>query len=243
MCIAEGGESITILLVLLIAVGGSTWLTKLRTTDWDRELWMAVYSINADGSPATTEYIKDLDEGSFDIIEEYMRHEIQRYGIQMPSPLLVKLRNEVSEKPPQPPATGKPLDAILWSLQLRYWAYRVVQTDNNIPADIKMFIIYHDPKITQRVPHSLGLEKGLIGVVHAFASYDMADENKVIITHEMLHTLGATDKYNPATNQPLYPEGFAHPNVSPLYPQDKAEIMGGRIPLARLRERYRTWGG
>ncbi|HNZ57368.1 MAG TPA: hypothetical protein PKL58_08425, partial [Methylophilaceae bacterium] len=54
----------------------------------------------------------------------------------------------------------------------------------------------------------------------------------VILAHEMLHTLGATDKYNLATTLPIYPEGFAEPNKAPRYPQDFAELMGGRVPIS-----------
>ena len=49
--------------------------------------------------------------------------------------------------------------------------------------------------------------------------------------HEILHTVGASDKYNPRTNQPLYPIGFAEPDRDPVFPQKKAEIMAGRVPL------------
>jgi hypothetical protein len=60
----------------------------------------------------------------------------------------------------------------------------------------------------------------------------MTEENNVIVAHELLHTLGATDKYDPSTTQPLFPAGFADPEQSPLYPQKFAEIMAGRIPLS-----------
>ncbi len=51
------------------------------------------------------------------------------------------------------------------------------------------------------------------------------------IVHELMHTLGATDKYGQA-NMPVHPQGYAEPYRDPLYPQRKAEIMGGRIPLS-----------
>src|SRR5262249_43264658 len=82
-----------------------------------------------------------------------------------------------------------------------------------------------------RLAHSIGLQKGLLGVVNAFASAAMDAENNVVITHELLHTFGATDKYDPASNRPLFPEGYAQPTARPLYPQRKAEIMAGRIPI------------
>ena len=59
---------------------------------------------------------------------------------------------------------------------------------------------------------------------------------QVVITHELMHTLGASDKYD-AANLPLHPQGFAEPERRPLYPQRAAEIMGGRIPLAPGRAR------
>jgi hypothetical protein len=51
------------------------------------------------------------------------------------------------------------------------------------------------------------------------------------MAHELLHTLGSTDKYALGTNLPLYPHGFADPAAEPRYPQTKAELMAGRIPL------------
>ena len=56
----------------------------------------------------------------------------------------------------------------------------------------------------------------------------MAGANNVVIAHEILHTLGATDKYDLATLAPLYPAGYAEPDREPLYPQSFAEIMAGR---------------
>ena len=61
----------------------------------------------------------------------------------------------------------------------------------------------------------------------------MVKQNNVIITHEFPHTLGATDKYDPATNQPVYPDGYANSDLQPLVPQRFAEIMAGRTPVSQ----------
>ena len=53
------------------------------------------------------------------------------------------------------------------------------------------------------------MRKGKIGVIHVFANAEQAGQNAVIIAHELLHTFGATDKYDFATLQPLYPQGHA----------------------------------
>ena len=73
----------------------------------------------------------------------------------------------------------------------------------------------------------------MIGRVNVFASRDMARQNNVVITHEFLHTLGATDKYDPATDQPTYPDGYANPDQLPVVPQRFAEIMAGRTPVSK----------
>jgi hypothetical protein len=51
----------------------------------------------------------------------------------------------------------------------------------------------------------------------------------MVVTHELLHTLGASDKYDPGTGQPLAPQGLGDPDQSPLYPQRTGEIMAGRV--------------
>jgi hypothetical protein len=102
---------------------------------------------------------------------------------------------------------------------------------------IVLFLLYHDPALTQSLPHSAGLQRGLTAVVHLFASRSQEAQNRVVITHELLHTFGATDKYDLSTGLPLYPEGFAEPQLIPRYPQQLAEIMAGRMPLAATEAR------
>jgi hypothetical protein len=120
---------------------------------------------------------------------------------------------------------------MFWSLELRFWAWRVSGHERE-PEDIRMFVLFHDPKLTPSVPHSLGLTKGLIGVVYAFAAPEMNGANDVVIAHELLHTLGATDKYDPVTDAPRYPDGYGDPRLLPLYPQKTAELMAGRRMLS-----------
>jgi hypothetical protein len=72
----------------------------------------------------------------------------------------------------------------------------------------------------------------MLGVVHAFAARRAAAPNDVVITHELMHTLGATDKYDPETDAPRFPDGYAEPDRQPLLPQVHAEIMAGRMMIS-----------
>lgn len=72
-------------------------------------------------------------------------------------------------------------------------------------------------------------------MIQLFADRRHTLQNNVIVLHELLHTIGATDKYDPQTNLPVYPDGYAHPDRKPLHPQKRAEIMGGRIAISEIK--------
>jgi hypothetical protein len=223
----------TILVLILINVAVGTWLTRVRSTSWEHPLRVMMFPIDADGSPATAAYIAGLRKDAFQPIAEFMRAEAQRYGVSAYAPVDVYLGAEIFTRPPDPPFGGNALQVALWSLQVRFWARRNADYDGPAP-DVRMFVLYHDPERVTSVAHSLGLQKGLIGVVNAFASEGQQAQNNVIIAHELLHTVGATDKYDTRSggNMPAYPDGFAEPDKDPVLPQDYAEIMAGRIPLS-----------
>lgn len=118
---------------------------------------------------------------------------------------------------------------------MRWWAGRIASDQDEIVPDVRIFIRYYAPIAISgghRLENSVGLEKGMVGVVNAFAGRRHAAVNNVIIAHEFLHTLGATDKYEPASGLPVFPAGYAEPQRTPLLPQRYAEIMGGRIAMS-----------
>jgi len=223
---------IALLLIVLVGVAASAWLTKLRTTSWERPLRVAVFPINADGSPDTARYIEALSVDSFRSIADFMTQEAQRYELALQTPVDLFLAPQIQRVPPPPPFGGNIVQVMLWSLQLRYWVWVNAEFAGPKPH-VRMLVLYFDPQHATRVAHSLGLQKGLIGVVNAFATRSQNAQNNIVIAHELLHTVGATDKYDPATNQPLYPQGYAAPEQQPLLPQRFAEIMGGRVPLTQ----------
>jgi len=206
------------------------WLTRTRTTSWETTLRVSLYPIVADGQAATREYVSQLSREDFAGIESFLQAEAPRYGVTLPEPLRIWLRPALDQLPPLPPRERSLFGTMGWSLNLRWWASRREAAQLRPRGNARIFVLYYDPASTPAVAHSLGLKEGLIGIVHAFASREQAPTNNVVIAHEVLHTLGATDKYDPATGQPRYPEGYAEPDASPRYPQKVAEIMGGRIP-------------
>ena len=219
------------LLMVLFIVGMGSYLTSQNSTDWREPLWVKLYPINADGRDATISYINKIKEKDFLVIEDFVRDEAKRYGVKIDQPVKIILGEQITKLPPVLPDQPGLLSIMQWSLKLRWWAHEVTSEQAGPQPDIRMFLIYHDPVKSPALMHSIGQKEGLIGVVNVFATRSQNQTNNFIIAHEMLHTLGATDKYDYANNMPLFPDGFADPEKQPLYPQSNAELMGGRIPL------------
>jgi hypothetical protein len=222
---------ILILLLLLLVVAVTTCQDRYLTTRWRDPLYVAVYPIAADDSRATRAYLAALDVETFKPVDRFFAREAQRYHLGTNEPIKIRLRPELLDRPPMRASDTGIFATALWSLRLRYWAWRVSGHAGE-PDDIRIFILYHDPALTPTVPHSLGLTKGLIGVVYAFGAPEMNGANDVVIAHELLHTVGATDKYSEVNDAPRFPDGFGDPAQRPLYPQQWAELMAGRRMLA-----------
>ena len=221
---------ILFLLLILLFVAASTLFSRLSTTDWDETLYVAIYPINADGSDAARNQIASISKNQFIDIEQYFAREAIRYTQTSVKPIEIEIAPEVKELPPVLDRGGNFLQTGLWSLKLRWWASE--HDTAEISPDIKVFLLYYDSNQVEVLDHSVGLEKGLVTVVKAFTGRRNTKRNNVIIAHELLHTVGATDKYDLYSNLPAFPNGFADPDQWPLYPQKRAEIMGGRIPLS-----------
>jgi hypothetical protein len=223
---------ILFLLLVLAAVAVQQWLDRVHTQSWQSTLWVGVYPLNGDGSPDAQRYLDTLTEKDFAGIETFFAREAHRYGVALEAPVHIELFPVGSRLPPALEAGAGPLGIAWWSLKLRWFSARVGEVPGRVPVRIRIFVLYHDPATFAHVPDSHGLQKGLVGVVHAFAARSMAGGNNIVIAHELMHILGATDKYDPVTEQPAYPVGFADPDRTPLYPQNDAEIMAGRRALS-----------
>jgi hypothetical protein len=218
---------VAILLVVLLLVALTAWQDRYHSTQWKTPLYVAIYPIAADGSPVTRAYVDALNYERFKPIDGFMAQQAARYGVGIEDPIKTRLRPPLASLPPQRAPDAGLFGTVLWSLRLRFWAWRMSGSAHE-PEDIRMFVLYHDPALTPSVPHSLGLAKGLLGVVYAFADPVMNGANNVVIAHELMHTLGASDKYNQADDSPRFPDGYGDPAQQPLFPQRTAELMAGR---------------
>lgn len=222
---------ISLLLAILSVIVLNLWLSKVSTQTWNSSVSVALYPINADQRTDTQGYIDALDIVHFEPISRFMQKQAEQYGIALSPVVSIQLAPPLTSLPPKINSNANVLQSVIWSLKMRWWSW---QNDNwsEYPPDVRIYLQYYSPNNYQQLGHSLGLQKGMIGLVNGFAGIDYIGRNNVVITHELMHALGASDKYNLITGEPDYPEGYADSEQQPLLPQTRAEIMGGRVKVS-----------
>jgi hypothetical protein len=224
-----GTVRLAILLAVLAFVALGAWLDRSRSTDWDAPLRVTIYPVAGAGDAAVRNRVATLSADDFGAITEFFASEAGRHGVALEEPVRIRVSHAVSGQPPLPPDDAGVIGIAAWSLRFRYWAWRVAIDDPLPTPDVQVFALFHAGDGARAVPDSLGLSKGLMALAHLYAGADAQGSNQVVLAHELLHTLGATDKYDRATGLPVVPDGLGDPEQSPFFPQHFGEIMAGRI--------------
>ena len=229
---------IAILLTVLLVVVGNKYLTENRLSSWQKPLWITIYPVLAESGEDIRRYAENLEADSFRNIGKFLQQQASAYGRVLETPVIMQVARPLTEIPPALPTENSGLNIALWSLKMRWWSWMNGSQDGLAPDDIKMYVLYQKGNANKPLERSVGIKNGGYGVVNAVASRQQAAFNRILITHELLHIIGASDKYNLSTGQPFEPDGLANPDQSPLYPQKRAEIMGARI--ATSADRWRS---
>ena len=195
--------------------------------NWDKHTKIVLHPINMDGQEATQKYIDSLTEKHFEPMEIFVKENSIKYR-NKEIDFDVVLGDQVYRKPrlPNEETAASMLKVILWSLECRFfgvWNYKA----DDWGASSVMYLAYYNPKTTDELSRSTALERGRVGVVNLYVGE--TGTNNHIILHETFHTFGGEDRYDSDTGVPIHPQGYAEPNKVPLFPQKKAEIMGGYI--------------
>jgi hypothetical protein len=222
------------LLAVLAFVALGAWLDRSRSRDWDAPLRVTIYPLPAVADDDVRAYARGLQAADFAGVADFIAAEAERHRVALVEPIQLRVSHAAQASPPALSEQPGVLSIMLWSLRLRFYAARVAWRDPLPTPDVQVFATFsptHDDGATA-VPDSVGLSKGLVAVAHLYAVREASGSNQVVLAHELLHTLGATDKYEPGSGQPLAPQGLGEPDREPLYPQQYGEIMAGRIALS-----------
>ncbi len=221
---------ISLLLGVLLVVGFTSTHQRVYSRNWNQTLQAVIYPINGDGHLETDRYIRSLQDANFSRINRWGEREAKRHNLDLSVPLNVTLGEQIPTQPPSFPDNANAVDVLVWGLRFRYWAWRNTPDDGSLTR-VRLFVVYQTGEENRPLRHSLGMQKGLMGLVYAYSLEEQNDQNNIVIAHELLHTVGAIDKYD-ESGRPLMPVGLANPSRNPLFPQRSAEIMAGRIPTS-----------
>jgi hypothetical protein len=172
-------------------------------------------------------------------LEQRLRHELARRGGSInPFTFVVKGPVAATEDPPR---VGEQDFAGLVRHTYALWRWtRDVDARADVEwrgYDSRIYLVLRPSH--EEMPRSVEGESedgGRVGVALADIDDDMIDFSLFVATHELFHTLGASDKYD-ATGRAIFPDGYAAPAQSPLYPQPGAELMARNLPLSATEER------
>ena len=218
---------ILILLSILIYVATDQALAQYHARSWSNTLHVVIYPINGDKSEASQQTINTLTTAKFSSVAQFIKQQATHYNILINQPIEIALAPQINKPPALPAFDSGMISAMWWSLKMRWWAWYENTYEGD--KDIRLFVEYYANENTNS--HiSVGLKKGMMAFIKNYADKQFTERNNIIVAHEMLHTLGASDKYNPITLMPDYPQGYANPSLGQNTKQTQCEIMAGRTP-------------
>lgn len=223
---------IAILLYLLAFVAVGTLVDSAESTNWDFPLHVVVYPVAGDPGNVVGAHIDQLDSARFEAAESFLAREAERFGVALERPVRFSIAPERNVTLPALADRPGHFGVLMWSLKMRWTAWRLSWSSALPAADITLFAVFHNADTNSVLDSSTALRKGLIAIANVYADTRHAGSNDVVMLHELLHTLGATDKYDLGTLQPHFPNGYAEPQSRPLHPQRFTEIMAGRRALS-----------
>src|SRR6185295_9711809 len=149
---------VLVLLLVFILVASITLWERMWVRSSGRTLQVAIYPIAVDAPSAA--FVARLRPQDFEEIATFVSSEAQRWR-KRPAPTPhVTVKPSVRELPPLPAGRGR-WDAVRYSLSLRWYAFRHTPFWESLGA-VRLFVLYHEVKVNEPLPHSLGLKKGLL---------------------------------------------------------------------------------
>jgi hypothetical protein len=214
---------LALMLVVIYAVSSS--LLRQARTDWARTLSVAVVLVAA--GPLDPAAIAALHTRAR-VLETALADEEHRYLPAGPKPFVFTVLGPIVAPSP-PPALGSDSTLDLLAYTWRRWRWvRAVDAAAATSAgawDSRIYVVARPPTLDrERFVEGASEQGGRVGIVEVELDADTVDWALFATAHELLHTLGATDKYDAAGNA-LAPQGLAEPSLSPRYPQRFAEVM------------------
>ena len=234
---------VSVLLAVLAGVllwGWRDVRSRHARNEWDHTLLVAIVVVRL-------EPLDDIGIAAFDkqlpALEDRLSAELARYRPGAPHPFRFELKKPIDGAPPPPaPASDGPIDLAKYAWAQGSYVDDIDKRAGIDPAlyDVRIYVALRRPRQAEvTLAEGRSQQGGRVGIVEMELDTDAEGAHLplVVVAHELMHTLGATDKYDPATGRSLVPIGLAEPERAPLYPQRYAEIMSRNRPISATEEK------
>lgn len=228
---------VALLLAILAGVLLYAWRdvrSRSLRNDWTRTLDVAVVLVGADLDPSLAASLRDRAA----VLEDVLADELARRNPGAPRPFDV----EVHEAPVvlAPPVLGSGDDGepgVLDAARHAWDLHRFTSALDDAARldrryDTRIYVLARPPSGARRRDiEGIGEQGGRVGVIEVELDDTMIDFALFVAAHELMHTLGASDRYD-AAGEPLVPDGLAEPDRHPPFPQVATEVMARHRAIA-----------
>ena len=173
---------------------------SIHTRSWVKPLEVVVLPINGDNHIDTDSYISSLSNRNLLEIETWFKREAGRYNLGLENPVEIRLGPQVSSQPPAFPENANLIKVVFWGLRFRWWAFRNTPDIDSSLTLVRMFVVFHQGEDNIPLKHSLGMKKGLLGLVHAYGLHQQTAQHVDRLNQE-LFDLAATDLFGDPAGQ------------------------------------------
>jgi hypothetical protein len=214
--------------------------SRRARNDWERTLDVAIVLVHVAGAPPVEVRALNGVKDRVAMLDVRLEAEKKRYRSSGPRPFAFHVHGpvEIASPPPAPDGEGT-VDLAKQAWALSRWLGQV-DPQANVNADhydARIYVLVKKPTSDERTFFEGRSEQGgRIGMVEVDLDGEMADVTLAVAAHELMHTLGATDKYD-EQGRARVPSGLAEPSRAPLYPQALVEIMARNRPVSPREDR------
>jgi hypothetical protein len=224
---------VAVLLLLLAAVGTYAVVRTRRLdlrTRWIKAVEVSVVLVATKPVPPEVE---QTWRRTMPRLESWFTTEWERYRKPADVPMVTLTVDGVAqvERLPEPPGdsqgSDRAFDALAFNKALDDIEARIPK---HPPRDVTVFVLLH-PAVGIGQVEGVAEAGGRRGLVDATLAPGEIVLETMAVAHEVLHCLGATDKYD-ENGHARGPEALVDPRKVPLFPQDEAEVMVGERPVS-----------
>ena len=239
-------KALAILAFLIVLVYAASVLYRERSRfAWKRPLKVAIIAFMVDLPPNYSYYIErfmeetgkeyvDFDNHTLPDMEGWFQQEHERYGGTVKSVLEIQIFGpyNTTTPPPSPIVEGGFFKRYAAYKKFKAYFKEMDKREGLDPGefDARIYVQFVRGRYGG-ISESYASRREMLGLANCFLDPRAIENNLMVILHELGHVLGATDHYDEA-GLPIFPDGYADTGKEPLLPQDKAELMAGRIPIS-----------